>query len=381
MIKILHTADLHLDSPFSGVPIAAGEELRRGLRQVFSRIVEIAKDGDYDAIFAAGDVFDCGFVSPETVALVRDAFADFGKPVVIAPGNHDPYMPGSIWAVTAWSENVHIFKSDSPSFFDLDIGDTPVRVWGWAFTSDRLDTAPLGTPLECPSDRINLICAHADTTSPISKYAPSPLSLFAASGCVYAALGHVHNPPEPAVSGLTLVAYCGCPEGRSFDELHFGGVLSVTVHDGNATPTLERITVATHRYEILHVDVTGEDGDGAVLARMRTAVADSGFGAETSLRIVLEGAVPTDYAPNTDSLAAALQEEFELCSVNVKDCTLPVYSADELKNDLSIRGAFYRALLPKLESANADERATAADALRIGLLALDGRAFMTGGSK
>jgi hypothetical protein len=58
-----------------------------------------------------------------------------------------------------------------------------------------------------------------------------------------------------------------------------------------------------------------------------------------------------------------------------------VYSADELKNDLSIRGAFYRALLPKLESADADERATAADALRIGLLALDGRAFMTGGSK
>jgi DNA repair exonuclease SbcCD nuclease subunit len=247
--------------------------------------------------------------------------------------------------------------------------------------SDRLDAAPLGTPLECPSDRINLICAHADTTSPISKYAPSPLSLFAASGCVYAALGHVHNPPEPAVSGLTLVAYCGCPEGRSFDELHFGGVLSVTVHDGNALPTLERITVATHRYEILHVDVTGEDCDGAVLARMRAAVEDSGFGAETSLRIVLEGAVPTDFAPNTDSLAAALSDEFALCSLNVKDSTLPVYSADELKNDLSIRGAFYRALLPKLESADADERATAADALRIGLLALDGRAFMTGGSK
>lgn len=381
MIKILHTADLHLDSPFSGVPLATSEELRRGLRRVFSRIVEIARDGDYDAIFAAGDVFDCGFVSPDTVALVRDAFAEFGKPVVIAPGNHDPYLPGSIWAVTAWSENVHIFKSDSPSFFDLDLGGTPVRVWGWAFMSDRLDAAPLSTALECPSDRINLICAHADTTSPISKYAPSPLSTFAASGCVYAALGHVHNPPEPAVSGLTLVAYCGCPEGRSFDELHFGGVLSVTVHDGNALPTLERITVATHRYEILHVYVTGEDSDGAVLDRLRAAVADSGFGAETSLRIVLEGAVPTDFAPDTASLAAALGEEFSLCSASVKDSTLPVYSADELKNDLSIRGAFYRALLPRLESADADERATAADALRIGLLALEGKSFLTGGSK
>lgn len=381
MIKILHTADLHLDSPFSGVPLAAGEELRRGLRQVFSRIVQIAKDGGYDAIFAAGDVFDCGFVSPETVTLVREAFADFGKPVIIAPGNHDPYMPGSIWAVTPWSENVYIFKNDSPSFFDLDIGGTPTRVWGWAFMSDRLDASPICAPLDCPSDRINLICAHADTTSPISKYAPSPLSLFAASGCVYAALGHVHNPPEPALSGLTLVAYCGCPEGRSFDELHFGGVLSVTVHDGNATPTLERITVASHRYEILHVDVTGEDSDGAVLDKMHTAVNNSGFGAETSLRIVLEGAVSTDYKPDTAALADTLAARTELCSLSVKDSTLPVYSADELENDLSIRGAFYRALLPKLESADADERSLAAKALRIGLLALDGRSFLSGGSK
>lgn len=376
MIKILHTADLHLDSPFSGVSLATGEELRRKLRDCFCRIVAMAKDGGYDAIFAAGDIFDCGFVSPETVTLVRDAFADFARPVIIAPGNHDPYLPGSIWAVTQWSDNVYIFKTDRLSFFDIEIGGAPVRVWGWGFMSDRLDSSPLSEGIETPAGRIGLICAHADTASPISKYAPSPLSLFAKGGCAYAALGHIHNPPEPAVSGLTLVAYSGFPEGRSFDEPHFGGVLSVSIPEDGAVPTLEKISVGSHRYESLSVDVTGEDLDAAVAGRLIGAIKAAGFGEETSLRIAIEGAVPTDYTPHLDAISAAVSAECPLCSLSLKDKTLPVYSADELANDLTIRGALYRSLLPRLSSADSEEREIAAAALRIGLLALDGKAFL-----
>ena len=47
-------------------------------------------------------------------------------------------------------------------------------------------------------------------------------------------------------------------------------------------------------------------------------------------------------------------------------------SYEELKNDISIRGAFFRELLPLLESENEEERRTAADALKYGLAALDG---------
>ena len=47
-------------------------------------------------------------------------------------------------------------------------------------------------------------------------------------------------------------------------------------------------------------------------------------------------------------------------------------SADVLRDDLSIKGAFYRELLPKLESDDPEERRAASMALKYGLAALSG---------
>ena len=45
---------------------------------------------------------------------------------------------------------------------------------------------------------------------------------------------------------------------------------------------------------------------------------------------------------------------------------------------MSVKGELYRTLLPELTSSDPDRRSIAAEALRIGLLALDGRPFMRG---
>lgn len=379
MIRLLHLGDMHLDSPFSSVSVAVGEKLRAELRSVFKDIISSASD--YDAVLIAGDLFDHGYASPDTVNEVKDVLGSCGKPVVIAPGNHDPYTAGSIWKSVVWPENVRIFSSDTLSSFDFEAGGVPVTVWGWAFTSDRLDRCPL-EPDSIPSGngRVNILCAHADTQSPISKYCPLPASLLASSGCVYAALGHVHNPPEPLVCGMTTAAYCGFPEGRSFDETGRGGVLSVTLTDGNA-PLIEKIVTGRHEYRIIRADVTGVDGDADVCRRLCEICTAEKFTVSTSLRIVLEGSVPPDYVPGTDPVAAAMSAVFDesdipVTSVEIRDRTSPVYRADYLLDDLTIRGELYRTLLPSLSSSDPEERERAAYALRIGLLALDGKAYV-----
>ena len=57
----------------------------------------------------------------------------------------------------------------------------------------------------------------------------------------------------------------------------------------------------------------------------------------------------------------------------VRDDTLPLYDTAYLLQDPGLCGAFYRALLPRLQSAVAEERELAAEALRLGLSALAGR--------
>ena len=56
MLKILHTGDFHLDSPFTGVDLPTGERLREELRKIFIDTVELA--GAHDMMLIAGDLFD-----------------------------------------------------------------------------------------------------------------------------------------------------------------------------------------------------------------------------------------------------------------------------------------------------------------------------------
>lgn len=387
MIRFLHFGDMHLDSPFSGVSVSEGERLREELRTVFDEIIDIAANpemsGDgqtgFDAVLIAGDLFDNGYVSPDTIAHVRDKLRDCGLPVIISPGNHDPYSAGSLWKSVKWSDNVHIFSSDSLSSFDLDLSGTPVTVWGWAFTSDRLDRCPLENGSSPVEGRINILCAHGDTLSPISKYCPISSPMLSRSGCVYAALGHIHNAPEPQICGGTTAAYCGFPEGRSFDEPGQGEVLAVTVGSGDS-PAIERIPTGHHRYEILHADLTGDGNHTDACRRLASLCRKEGYNEETSVLICAEGAVPPEYTPDTQLIADDLAVVLErlgtpVCSVTVRDSTSPVFGAEYLENDLTIRGELYRTLLPALSSENPEERERAAAALRIGLLALDGKSF------
>ena len=82
-------------------------------------------------------------------------------PVLVTPGNHDPYVAGSAWQLAAWPANVHMFAADRVEPFEL--GDDVV-VWGAAFCAA---TAPAGIPdgFRRPSDgRTHLLALHAALT-------------------------------------------------------------------------------------------------------------------------------------------------------------------------------------------------------------------------
>ena len=89
-MKIFHTGDVHLDSPFSLLGAKQAEERRRDARESFSSMMRYAKEWGADMVIISGDIFETSFVTRETVALLRRDFSMLDCPVVIAPGNHDP---------------------------------------------------------------------------------------------------------------------------------------------------------------------------------------------------------------------------------------------------------------------------------------------------
>lgn len=369
MLKILHTGDIHLDSPFSHLDERRAEIRRREVREAFSDAMTYARENGVDLVLIAGDVFDGEFVTRETAAWLQRELAALRCPVVIAPGNHDCRSPSSVWARTEFPENVRIFRTAETEKFSFD--DLRCDVYGYAFTAPELTECPLsGRTVDDPA-RINLICAHGDTSSPLSRYCPITRAVLRDFGADYAALGHIHNPGAIVCRDGTVSAYCGSLEARAPDETgeHGAIVAEIEKEDGTANVRTERIRFSRRRYESLTVDVTGADTFSSVEEKLARAASDAGCGEDTLLRAELRGAVAPGLVVDTKALEESLPGLF---AVRVTDATAPALSMRELENDRTVRGEFCRALLEKIESGSPRERRIATMALRCGLAAMSG---------
>lgn len=249
MLRMLHGADLHLDSPFSDLTPEAAAQHRRLQRQMPRHLVELAHDRGCQLLLLSGDVFDSPHPAPETVQALRQALADFRGQVFIAPGNHDPYTDGSVWQREVWPEQVHIF-SGAPE--PVTLPQYHCRVWGGGFTAG---TCREPIPQVQPDGWLNIGVFHGSLDDP-GPYRPVKRREVAACGLDYLALGHIHAVHLPEQIGTTWVGWPGVTMGRGFDECGIHGVLLVEVEQGSCRGQL--LPLSNPRYEIFRVP-WGED--------------------------------------------------------------------------------------------------------------------------
>ena len=99
MIRIIHAADLHLDSPFESLDAEKASVRRSEQRALLERIAAEVNQRNADLLFLAGDLLDSGSAYAETGEALLAALGKVRVPVFIAPGNHDwysrrsPYCP------------------------------------------------------------------------------------------------------------------------------------------------------------------------------------------------------------------------------------------------------------------------------------------------
>jgi DNA repair exonuclease SbcCD nuclease subunit len=287
---------------------------------------------------------------------------------VIVPGNHDYIWGRSPYRKENFPKNVYIFDQEQISCFSFpDIG---VDVDGYAFTSDGYTENPLEKKIQLQKSRVNVLAAHADVGGK-SKYCPVSVADIARSGFDYIAFGHIHQGGRVQLAGDTYYAYSGCPEGRSFDECGKKGVIiaELTKNSNRLSADFSYHRTCKRRYEKMTVDITGVSSQEALLDRVKAAVEKEGFDLDVLLRARLTGRISPETTLHPKKLDAASLGLFYL---EVEEAFVPLLDYEELKNDISIRGAFFRELLPMLQSENEEERRAATDALRYGLAALDG---------
>lgn len=350
MIKFLHAADLHLDSPFRALPPEKAAGRRREQRAQLDALAELCNEEECDLLLLAGDLFDSDAARRDTEEALTRSLSACRARVFIAPGNHDFYAPGSPYDGD-WPENVHIFKSEKPEAVVLE--DLNCAVWGAAFTGPSSGSLLDGFRIEDPS-LINLMVLHGDAGSPSSPYNPISGDEIEASGLDYLALGHRHAAGGPFRDGLTTCAWPGCPMGRGFDETGPKGVYLGEVSKEGCS--LEFRTLPGRRYEILRVEA-GDDPLAAIEAALPPDTRDDIY------RVILTGQAEP---PNLKKLEDALAERFY--SLTLRDeTTLPRDLWAEADGD-SLKGLF----LKTLKARHGDDPELYDLAARLGVAALEG---------
>jgi len=355
-VRVLHAADLHLDSPFRGLSAEKGRQRRQESRELLDRLAGLANDRQAEVVLLSGDLFDGGQVYRETLERLGEALGRIRCPVFIAPGNHDPYTGGSPYCKDFWPANVHIFHAARIESVELE-GCT---VYGAAFTAPEQPEGLLAGFRGPGNGGLSLMCLHGDTGGGV--YNPIAGEDIAGSGLDYLALGHIHQCSGLLRRGGTFYAYPGCPEGRGFDETGEKGVLFGTVERGQAR--MDFIPLCRRRYGIVEADCTGRTLREAAEAALEDCRA------EDILRLVLTG--ERDTAADLTALQSAFAHRcFQL---TVQDRTCLSRDLWQRCGEDSLRGLFLQELRRQYDQADSEaEREQITAAVRIGLAALDRR--------
>lgn len=236
-IRFVHAADLHLDSPFTGLKAAAPEDVANALVNAtfdaYENIINLCTSEEVDALLVAGDVYDGADRSLRAQLKFIEGLKTLdakGIRSFVCHGNHDPsdgwearlnypagcHCFGREWEAVPVSDDPNGVVIHGISYPKREVTENLARGLG------KVDPGPFS---------MGLLHANVSNDPNHAAYAPCSLDDLAQSGVNYWALGHVHTRQVLSEREPTVV-YPGNPQGRHPNETGTRGVYLVEVDDG-----------------------------------------------------------------------------------------------------------------------------------------------------
>jgi DNA repair exonuclease SbcCD nuclease subunit len=372
-IRLLHLSDLHLDRAFAaaGCQGDLARRRRQGLREALTAAGRLAAEQDCAAVTIGGDLYEHERAGIDTGRFLVDTFASWQPMrVLVAPGNHDALMPGSLYRRVDWPSNVTIFETSQ--FAPVELADG-LTIWGLAHREPSWQGDPLNLAPATEASGVHLALFHGAElgSRPDGKSVHGPFHAERIHACGFAAAlsGHYHRRRLDSALGLV---YPGTPEPLGFDEEGARGPVVVEV---GARGDIRFIPHDTNRWSVFTVRCEATDcgSDESVIeaVAMSCAAAEPADPERTMIRVDLVGAVDCSLSLDAYTVELAVRERLNLAAVKVRDLTTPLLDLEAAMSEESTRGAFIRAA-KAAAAGGPDDDGVLDDALRYGLMALSG---------
>jgi len=300
-LKFIHCADLHLDSPFSGLAEtspALGSFLRAASFSAFRNAVDCALRNEADFVLISGDVYDGEDRSVRAQLFFLEQLkrlSDAGIASFTVHGNHD--------SLSGWE-----LDRDLPPlayrFGSSEVESVPLTVKGERVGTVHGCSYPVRDVRENlargfagrRTEGVNIALLHSNVggRKGHENYAPCSLDDLRAAGMDYWALGHVHS--AEILCHDPLVVYPGNIQGRHIGETGKKGVFSVAMGSAGGHPSgrggVEFIPCDVVRWRRESLSIEGMQRDEELFAafdRLRDGVRNDAGGRPVIVRASVGG--------------------------------------------------------------------------------------------
>ena len=372
MLRLLHTADIHLGVKFISLG-DKGTAQREQIRASFKKLISQAIEEEVGIVLIAGDLFDANQQPQANIDLVVEQFgllAANNIPVCLIPGNHDCFDSGSIYKKVNFAErcpNLTLFTNEGWSHKEFPT--LGLTVYGKPNYSNLSYKSPLEGLRRSTESQYHVAMAHGSLNIP-GKTAEDDhvftVGQIRRSQMHYIALGHHHHPYACSDKGV-IAWYSGSPEVISLDQKEPGSILMVTILDSGRVE-VEARQIGLHCCDELEIDLSDLEG----LSQLKSKIAE---GANPNLvrKVILKGLRRKDMRPSPEELEADLSESF--FHLRIADRSHPRVSelSETAYEGQSILAKFIQLMTKHIQACEGGDREIAEEALQYGLALLQGR--------
>lgn len=359
-MKIIHTADIHLESALSSYQDKDKSKIRKNeLLISFERLVQYGKDNGVAAIIIAGDLFDVRSISAKARDTVISSVID--NPEITfyyLRGNHDAdsFFEDVMKKYGEIPANLKLFKDEWTSYrLDGDDG-TSVTITGAEL--DATNNSRLVSSLVLDSEEFNIVTLHGQEIETTKKKDAEiiPLRDYRNKGIDYLALGHIHAPKIEELDARGKYSYSGCPEPRGFDEVGPRGfnLLTITKNaSGREQCEIEFIENASRTVYDISVDVSNCATSNDAVKKIKSAAASAGVTDKDYLKARLSGGVELGTDFDLSFILKEIEDDFFIAELR-DETTLKIdYSSYE--NDATLKGQFIRLVKEEADAGRLTE--------------------------
>ena len=351
MVRLIHTADLHLDSAFSSrFSKEEAEERRQNLLMAWNRLLSYGIEKKVQAVLIAGDLFDSAVVSRSTMEIFLSSIRR--NPDIsffYLRGNHD-------------TENTFRFQENLPkNLFLFSKGGKKYRLNEklilagkeyYGSTERNKDGFPGQSFWDFKEEDCNLFMLHGELTESDIRYPLEP-----ASGIGFGSEGRTKQDRNAQTDRKVQQGrdtWGDREEQQDKDaENEVQDNAGISLNEETKEIQTEFIPIKEGEFRILELELCEEDDSLSALEKIEEKIKEEACTEKDSLRILLKGEKSPEGERNLRYLERALSERFSY--VEVKEESRLVLRKEDYIHEKSLKGEFLR-MVSDSESLSEEEK-------------------------